>query len=203
MPLLEIERKFSWTTKNLKIFKANGGNPPFKRIAPVSSRVFRDVYYDSHRKLSTKGLWVRQRVYFDFSGSKNATGNQIWEAKQAVNGISFNRSTFKETRDVDLISRMVNEHVPSSSGADECFGLNQLCQFQTSRDTFLADNKFTIVLDSTDFGHSIGEVELLAEDAGKAHTDIDAFLDRYAWFFDISRPRGKLTAYFETFGTSQ
>ena len=40
----------------------------------------------------------------------------------------------------------------------------------------------------------------MAEDAEKAHRDIEAFLEEYAWFFDTSSPKGKLTAYFERFG---
>lgn len=40
----------------------------------------------------------------------------------------------------------------------------------------------------------------MAEDAEKAHKDIDAFMKEYAWFFDTTKPKGKLTAYFEKFG---
>lgn len=203
MTVFEIEQKFSWTLRNLNVLKSNGGNPPFKHINLMNTQFFRDAYYDSHQKLSSTGLWVRKRIYCNVSKSSEAIGTQIWEAKQAVKGSSFNRSTFQETRDVHLIRQMISERVPWCLGPSECFGLNQQCQFRTSRHTFIADEKFTVVLDSTDFGHSVGEVELLAEDADKAHADIDAFLDRYAWFFDRSKPKGKLTAYFEKFGTSQ
>lgn len=203
MTVLEVEQKFSWVLRNLNVVKSNGGNPPFNRIGSMNTQLFRDTYYDSQQKLSSTGLWVRKRMYFNVSEPSKAIGAHTWEAKQAVKGSSFNRSTFKETRDVHLIRQMVSERVPWCLGPSECFGLSQLCQFQTSRHTFIADQKFTVVLDSTDFGHSVGEVELLAEDADKAHDEIDAFLDRYAWFFDRLKPKGKLTAYFEKFGTSQ
>lgn len=72
--------------------------------------------------------------------------------------------------------------------------------FETHRLTLLADGKFTVVLDFTDFGHVVGEVELMAEDAERAHGDVEAFLKEYAWFFDTVNPKGKLTAYFEKFG---
>ncbi|KAA6412911.1 MAG: hypothetical protein FRX48_03904 [Lasallia pustulata] len=174
MTVFEIEQKFSWTIRNPNVLKSNGGNPPFRHINLMNTQFFRDAYYDSHQKLSSAGLWVRKRIYCNVSKPSEAIGTQIWEAKQAVKGSSFNRLTFQET-----------------------------CEFIVSRHTFIADEKFTVVLDSTDFGHSVGEVELLAEDADKAHADIDAFLDRYAWFFNRSKPKGKLTAYFEKFGTSQ
>ena len=96
--------------------------------------------------------------------------------------------------------RMVRKHVPECLGPENNFGLDMLCKFDTVRDSFLADGKFTVVLDHTDFGHQVGEVELMAEDAEKAHADIDAFLKEYAWFFDTTNPKGKLTAYFEKFG---
>lgn len=61
-----------------------------------------------------------------------------------------------------------------------------------------------MVLDTTDFGHRVGEVEMMAEDADNAHANIDAFLKEYAWFFDTTtQPKGKLTAYFEKFGYPQ
>ena len=64
------------------------------------------------------------------------------------------------------------------------------------------DRAFNIVLDVTDFGHEVGEVEVMVEEAGaeKAHGDIEGFLKRYPWFFDRGSPKGKLTAYFERFG---
>lgn len=56
------------------------------------------------------------------------------------------------------------------------------------------------MLDQTDFGHSVGEVELEAEDAEKAHLDIDAFLARYSWFCQPGPVEGKLSAYFRLRG---
>ena len=93
-------------------------------------------------------------------------------------------------------------HLPADPGLgfDNDFGLDAIADFETHRRTFLADGRFTVVLDVTDFGHRVGEVELMAEDAERAHREIGAFLEKYAWFFDTSRPQGKLTAYFEKFG---
>jgi hypothetical protein len=47
------------------------------------------------------------------------------------------------------------------------------------------------MLDATDFGHWVGEVELLACDEQRAHLDIDAFMRRYTWFFtQEKKPNG-------------
>lgn len=70
------------------------------------------------------------------------------------------------------------------------------------------------MLDVTDFGHAVGEVELLAEDAERAHEEIAGFVEGYGWFFGggggggggegggqkREKPRGKLSAYLERFG---
>ena len=112
-------------------------------------------------------------------------------------GSTFVRSIYDETRDPIRIWQMTKNCIPKCAGPNESFGLEKTCQFETHRRSFLADGRFTVVLDETDFGHSAGEVELLAEDEKRAHADIDVFLARYAWLFDCSTPKGKLTAYFE------
>lgn len=104
-----------------------------------------------------------------------------------MQGGSFLRSTFSETKDRSQILELVRLHFPDlSRGFHDDFGLDAIAAFETQRLTVLADDRFTVVLDVTDFGHVVGEVELLAEDAEKAHADIDAFLEEYAWFFDRS-----------------
>lgn len=99
------------------------------------------------------------------------------------------------------------------------FSLDTIAAFTTTRTTLhipftetTTDNhndpekSFTVALDSTDFGHRVGEVELMTDDADAAHAAIDALVRRYAWFFvDTTSgsgppPKGKLTAYFEKFG---
>ena len=109
------------------------------------------------------------------------------------------RSTYDETQDLSRSLQMIRYCIPKCSEPDDSFGLEKTCRFETHRRSFLADGKFMVVLDETDFGHLAGEVEILAEDANRAHADIDAFLARYAWLFDCSEPKGKLTAYFENF----
>ena len=199
MKLLEIERKFSWNPASLKILISNRGQPPFSSPTTIHSKLFRDTYYDREDRLSGRGLWVRKRLLYDsrkgFGGYKTGT----WEAKQSMPGSSFVRSTYDETQNPSRIWQMIKQHIPTCPGPDEHFGLEEMCRFETHRRSFVVDEKFTVVLDETDFGHAVGEVELFAEDADRAHVEIDAFLARYTWFFDCSKPKGKLTAYFEKY----
>lgn len=182
---------------------SNRGCPRFMSAPIVQSKSFRDIYYDSNNKLSSNGLWVRKRLHYGPYASNSTTNAGVWEAKQAMPGSSFTHSTYEETQDTNRIFQMISKYIPRCLGREDHFGLKELCQFKTFRRSFLADHKFTVVLDETDFGHSTGEVELLAEDAERAHADIDAFLNRYEWFFDCSKPKGKLTAYFEKYPPSK
>lgn len=199
MKLLEIERKFNWNPASLNILMANGGQPPFSSRPMIQSKIFRDTYYDLDNRLSSKGLWVRKRLLYNPHRQVGNSTTGTWEAKQSMPGSSFVRSTYDETQDPIRIWQMIKNCIPKCAGPNESFGLEKTCQFETHRRSFLADGKFTVVLDETDFGHSAGEVELLAEDEKKAHADIDVFLARYAWLFDCSTPKGKLTAYFEKY----
>ena len=199
MKLLEVERKFTWNSASLPILMSNGGRPPFSSQPTIQSKIFRDTYYDQGNKLSSTGLWVRKRLrYHPYKQGDNST-TCTWEAKQSMPGSSFVRSTYDETQDPSRILQMIRNRIPMCPGPGESFGLEETCRFKTYRRSFLADGKFTVVLDETDFGHAAGEVELLAEDADKAHADIDVFLARYKWLFDCSKPKGKLTAYFEKY----
>ena len=126
---------------------------------------------------------------------------------------SFLRSTFVETKGPTQIRELLRCHFPDLDDRsnrndiqENNFGFNPIAAFMTERATLVAKEKggreFSVVLDVTDFGHEVGEVEVMAEEAGaeKAHREIERFLKRYPWFFDTRSPKGKLTAYFEVFG---
>ncbi|KAM0805616.1 CYTH-like domain-containing protein [Usnea florida] len=203
MPLLEIEQKFSFTLASIGRLITRTGHPPFKHLTNPTVQTFRDTYFDSHNKLSDAGLWIRKRhVHSDpTTPNKLPRGTPQWEAKQRKHGGSFLRSTFIETKDPSQIRDLVRAHLPAlKTVSGDGFGLDKMAEFETRRLTFLADDTFTVVLDFTGFGHEVGEIELMAEDAGKAHADIDGFVKEYAWFFDMRSPKGKLRAYFDKFG---
>lgn len=199
MKLLEVERKFTWDPASLHILMSNGGLPPFSSRPVIQSKTFRDIYYDLGNKLSSTGLWVRKRLHYHPHKRVDVPSTCTWEAKQSMPGSSFARSTYDETQDPKRILQMIRDRIPKCPGPGESFGLEETCRFKTYRRSFLADGKFSVMLDETDFGHSTGEVELIVEDADRAHADIEAFLARYAWLFDCSKPVGKLTAYFEKY----
>lgn len=186
MALLEVEQKFVLCLSRLSKFKANQGAPPFRQLKFLGVRSFEDVYYGWFGQLSAKGLWVRKRDY-------------EWQGKQSIQG-TFTRSTFAETNNPTEVRDMIRKHLPGCGEAEDEFGLGVLCRFKTSRENYLVDGKFNVALDQTNFGHAVGEVELMAEDAPKAHKDIEDFMEKYSWFFGTEPPKGKLTAYFEKYG---
>ena len=186
MVLLEYERKFGFCLTRLPKFMANQGSPAFRHLKHRATVVFEDTYYDTADILSTNNLWVRRR-------------DRQWEAKRQIAG-NYSWSTSEEILDTNRIHTLVKQHFPNAPGVEANFGLGILCRFETTRQEFLADEKFTVALDRTDFGHAVGEVEIMTDDNSNTQEEIDSFLTRYSWFFDKGKPKGKLTAYFEKFG---
>lgn len=188
---LEVERKFS----RLRVDRLtiDGGQPPFSSLHYLGHRTFHDVYYDQHGKLAAAGTWLRQR-------------DGRWQSKIRQAGDYIN-SQFREIEDIEDIRRHVHSITHISAPPEHTFGLSPMAQLTTHRSTWQADGRFKIVLDRTDFGHVVGEVELeaqvlvhRAEDARHQCRVMDGelqrFMQRYSWAFDSSPAVGKLTAYF-------
>ena len=204
MVLLEVEQKFNWTLKHQRAFQhftaedilrhlAVSRSEPQLTIRNIKFNKFRDTYYDKRSTLCNHGLWIRKRQMYD--------GPCKWQAKQLQKDNSFIRAAYEETENPSRILEMVRFYLPECTVAEHNFGLNVFCDFRTMRYSFVANEKFEVALDSTSFGHEVGEVELKAEDAVKAHQEIDTFMAKYPWFFDTKEePKGKLTAYFEKYG---
>lgn len=202
---LEVERKFCGLA--IPLLSPNAGKPPFRRLRFLGEQNFQDVYFDRRDKLSTNGIWVRKR--------QMEGGEPTWEAKIRKGG-TFNNSAFEELTDVTVIARSVEDITGRHEPATRNFGLEMLAVLSTRRKSWLADDRYKIVLDSMDFGHEVGEVELerritLPEDQHR-HAEveamkrditrdmdrqIEAFMERYRWAFRSGIPQGKLTAYFE------
>jgi thiamine-triphosphatase len=195
--LLEVERKFcglAVTDLTLHV-----GNPPFRSIQPQRKRIFKDTYFDRAGLLTAAGVWVRLR-------------NGRWEAKVRKGG-NFQNSRFEELSDPREIGMQVHTITGRVCSEREFFGLDPIATMCTTRRTWLADERFRIVLDAMDFGHEVGEVELQSnvhlaytgqelEDhkqraMQRMDEDIVAFMERYRWAFAAGVPIGKLTAYFE------
>ncbi|KAF1994236.1 hypothetical protein P154DRAFT_557377 [Amniculicola lignicola CBS 123094] len=200
--LLEVERKFC--SLAVPELTSSNGSPPFKNIQSLGRQMIHDVYYDRSSKLSSGGVWVRQR-------------NGRWEAKVKKGG-NYTNSRFEELSDPQGISQCVKDLTGVRCTEQEHFGLQRIATLTTARKTWMADNEFKIVLDTMDFGHSVGEVELQQQTTFTATTSlfveqqkqrkmqemddrIAKFMEQYSWAFCRGVPKGKLTAYFERSGT--
>jgi len=193
--LLEVERKFC--SNGPSAFFANSGPPPFRKLSFHGRQQIQDKYFDHGELLRNKGIYVRQR-------------NESWEAKVKKGGDYIN-SQFEETTSESKIAEYAHKvaGVQGKIYAQNNFGLNVVAQLNTTRLSWTADEKFQIVLDTTDFGHEVGEVELqmlvTLKDGSKndvnhraeMDSEIVKFMKQYAWAFPPGKPKGKLTAYFE------
>ncbi|KAL8798079.1 MAG: hypothetical protein Q9182_006969 [Xanthomendoza sp. 2 TL-2023] len=188
--LLEVESKFLFKPSLVATLQSNTGNPAFRRLEALSTHSFTDSYYDHQDILSNNGIWLRQR---------KDSGSRTLEAKVRISG-NFTRSTFDEITDRDTILGLIRPYFHHLKPEMADFGLDLLAEFTTTRQEFRADDEFAIVLDYTDFGHSVGEVEMMAEDEAKAHQEIDGFMARYPWFFIKGKAEGKLEAYLRAKG---
>jgi len=199
--LLEVERKFCSLAVKLQDLASNTGQPAFKSIRILPQKTIHDVYYDnSSGSLISAGIYVRQR-------------NGIWEAKVKRGG-DYTNSMFEELTGTGPVRRCVMDVIGKEGCEKEHFGLIPIATLFTDRQWWIADNEFKIVLDTMDFGHTVGEVELQEEVQFTATANslieqqkrekmkemdkrIEAFMDRYSWAFHLGVPKGKLTAYFE------
>lgn len=218
--VLEVERKFAPTATSIRQLDQNTGSPPFDSVVHQGVTCFEDTYYDTPTDtLSKAGVWIRRREKFEcgvrrFEGYKRRDPRDVsWEAKVRVGG-DFINSAFREVTDVQEISDLLSTLVPGS-GLDENNGprggqMREMARFVTDRTGYVVDGKFTVVIDMTDFGHTVGEVELerdaaevSCEGEDKALTiaamdeEIDGFMRRFTWAFPAGKPVGKLSAYFE------
>lgn len=211
---VEVERKFRYEPLFVNRLKTNSGSPAFGSLEYLGQTTFTDTYFDDPvSTLSTQGVWVRQR----------GTG---WQAKIRQGG-DYTNSQFQELSCPDDIGRMIKSYNIQYSpllagGSDKTFGLKSMAQFTTIREAWRADKEFKIVLDRTDFGHAVGEVELELEleEVERNNTDnndeneklwaaerqgmttrmdrqIETFMQDYSWAFPDGKVVGKLSAYFE------
>lgn len=218
--ILEVERKFAPTAASTRQLDQNTGSPPFESVVHQGVTCFEDTYYDSPTDtLSKAGVWIRRREKFGcgvrrFAGYKRMDPRDVsWEAKVRVGGDYIN-SAFREVADVQQISDSLGTLVPGAE-LDAHHGprggqVREMARFITDRTGYIVNGRFTVVIDVTDFGHTVGEVELERDAAevsceGEDRTlataamdeEIDGFMRRFAWAFPAGKPVGKLSAYFE------
>lgn len=196
--VVEVERKFRCDSGSIDRFNTNCGEPAFRGLKYLGRRTFEDVYYDRNETLSSHGVWVRRR-------------NGRWQAKVRQGG-DYTNSQFGELSEPQEIAQMIRKCNLEAGSPSKDFGLQKSAQYTTTRETWKADDKFEIVLDTTDFGHSVGEVELqqVTETSGDGELplaarqamakemdcQIEAFMRQYSWAFPSGKPVGKLSAYY-------
>jgi thiamine-triphosphatase len=224
--VLEVERKFAPTAASIRRLDQNSGEPPFNSVVHKGVTCFQDTYYDTpEHSLSNAGVYLRRRDKFGCTSHRFAPDEPAdpsalhvsWEAKVRVGGDLIN-SAFREITDVQDISAMLSTLVPGTC-VDAQHGpqggqMRELAKLVTNRTSYFVNGKFTVVIDVTDFGHTIGEVELegdaseaeaegQGEGEGRAlriaamDNEIGHFMRRFIWAFPSGSPVGKLTAYFE------
>lgn len=205
---LEVERKFAPTSRSTQLLANNSGAKPFRSLVFLGSTQFEDVYYDTpDDDLSRAGIWLRRRG--------DGGSDQRWEAKVRVGG-DYTNSAFEELTDVAQISALLGGLLGPGAGLDAGAeaprggGLREAARFVSYRSKFLVDGRFTVMLDATDFGHVVGEVELEREIGGSGaeeacdrtrviqemDKEIDHFMKSHLWAFPAGKPVGKLSAYF-------
>jgi len=195
--VLEVERKFRCDVGSFARINQNKGVPRFRQLHYIGSSTFTDNYYDKNDLLTSKGIWIRQR-------------DDTWQAKIRQGG-NFTNSQFEEVTGRDDVFDLVRRHIGRAAVQNANalgIGLPLMAAIGTQRHTWTADGTFMIVVDTTDFGHVVGEVELERQVVGssdgtdnsylrnKMDREIEAFMQRYPWAFPPGKVFGKLSAFF-------
>lgn len=115
------------------------------------------------------------------------------------------------------VEKLIGYHLGIATGGrgiEEVLGV--CAEFVCERESWMVDGRFRVDVDTVDFGHVVGEVELTCEldNNGGTHAegqgqeekarllretmdrDIRAFMESYPLAFPAGRPLGKLSAYF-------
>lgn len=193
---LEVERKFIVTPAANSYLRSNGGGSGFNKHENLGKLTTNDIYYDRDGLLFSKGVYVRQR-------------NGHWEAKIRTGG-DFINSAFAEIDGNIAVKEIIKQNLRGfTDGADIEEILKPCAEFATDRESWMIDGKFKVDVDKTDFGHTVGEVELTRtleyvneEEAKlkglkeKMDQEIKLFMQSYPQAFPVGRPVGKLSAYF-------
>ncbi|KFY03039.1 hypothetical protein V490_00333 [Pseudogymnoascus sp. VKM F-3557] len=193
---LEVERKFIVTPAADSYLRSNGGGSGFNKHENLGKLTTNDIYYDRDGLLFSKGVYVRQR-------------NGHWEAKIRSGG-DFINSAFAEINGNNAVKEIIMHNLRGfANGADIEEILKPCAKFATDRESWMIDGKFKVDVDKTDFGHTVGEVELtktlkyvnkeeekLKELKEQMDQEIKLFMQFYPQAFPVGRPVGKLSAYF-------
>ncbi|KAF3905293.1 Thiamine-triphosphatase [Orbilia brochopaga] len=187
--IYEVERKFFFTLANAAKFHSNEGVPPFSSVIFSSTKTQHDRYYDTRSyDLDRNNIWARLR-------------NGNWQIKRLISG-THEKAAYEEFDGYRSLVKIMHD-LGLKEWKDMDAGklsLHKVADFRTERKSYIVNENFNVVLDSTDFGHSVGEVELKGEDYKQCGKEIDELMAEHRWFFNITRPaKSKLAAYWQKF----
>lgn len=177
--ILEVGRKFTPTPLSVSHLRTNTGTPRLPKIQHCGSIIQKDIYFDRKDILCDNGIWVRQRKQSLPKIDKTSFGDEkicgsggietltekrevSWQAKIRKGGDRVN-SSFAEVHDYDSILDLLRCRFPSLADLKRIEDLGVLARITCLREMWRVDGKFNVVIDETDFGHVVGEVELEVE----------------------------------------
>jgi thiamine-triphosphatase len=202
----EVERKFRYSLDKVPLLEQNCGDTRFKSVKFIGETSFTDTYYDVHDAypLTCNDIWLRQR-------------QNNWECKCPVKLTSEMDSYQEITKITEIVTFLSNKlaRIYNNSAYDsekfkdwlKDIGAKPFTTIITKRRKYLVDDKFTIDLDEADFGHFVGEVELIVSDKNdilNAECDILKLCHQHPWFFDLKgHQMGKLLMYISKYNPKQ
>lgn len=105
---------------------------------------------------------------------------------------------------------MIRKFNIDANSLSKGFGLLKSAQYTTTRDAWKVNNMFEIVVDTTDFGHSVGEKELQSVTKSDGDQElpvavrqamakdmdcqIEVLMRQYSWAFPPGKPIGTVLA---------
>jgi thiamine-triphosphatase len=144
---LEVERKFLVTPIAVSCLRSNSGGSRFKKRESLGKQTTQDTYYDRNGLLFSKGVYIRRR-------------NGHWEAKIRAGG-DFINSAFTEVDSNKTVKEVIEQNLTVSADGLSIEEMLEPCaDFVTERESWIMDGRFKVDVDTTDFGHVVGEVEL-------------------------------------------
>jgi thiamine-triphosphatase len=153
-----------------------GASPPPSFISQArfqSDNTFTDTYYDDKDySLTTQNRWLRARdSHFELKMPLHGTRND----KVAV-------TRFQEYTDEEKIRSILGIQRRAHLRDDiQNQGYQPFASFTTIRKIYQLEG-FTVVLDETDFGYRVGEIEIMVEkksDLSRAQKKLESFLSRH------------------------
>uniref|UniRef100_A0A1A8E530 Thiamine triphosphatase n=1 Tax=Nothobranchius kadleci TaxID=1051664 RepID=A0A1A8E530_NOTKA len=172
---VEVERKFLFSDDTLKTLESIG--------VCVGEHQFHDQYYDTpESELTLRDMWLRKRKgcwELKCPTSTSSSGREELSGEQSVAAVLC--TCYKEINNLPEIYQRVREvlkeagkdgeleETPSQGDDSWLSRLNLACfaEYTTTRRSFtLREGGVQIDLDQADFGHHVGELEVLVPEGG-------------------------------------